>query len=169
MNKITFCRIKIEYIKYLWSYDNKVQYNEKEPEVYTEQRPYIGIVLVIDGLQYFAPLEHPRVSHQTLKPNPHILKINEGRHGLIAFNNMIPVNNSELVSFNFENECNQNYKNILKSQFIFCSKNKIKINDHAKATYNKVVIDKNPFFISVCCDFKLLEEKCNQYKCNQYK
>ena len=31
-------------------------------------------------------------------------------------------------------------------------------------TYNKVVKEKIPFFINVCCNFKLLEQKCLEYE-----
>lgn len=30
--------------------------------------------------------------------------------------------------------------------------------------YKFVTIDKKKFFIQICCDFKLLEEKCKSYK-----
>ncbi len=163
MDKIRFFRIKLNYLKYLWNYDNKVQYNINEIDFYNEKRPYIGIVLIVDEFQYFVPLEHPRESHKTLKNNPHILKINNGRHGLIAFNNMIPVKDSELISFNFKDE-DHDYQKLLISQFIFCDNNKKSIVQHAQDTYNKVVIQEEPFFVKVSCNFKLLEAKCLEYQ-----
>lgn len=93
----------------------------------------------------------------------YILKINNGRHGLIAFNNMIPVKNSELINFDFKDE-DYSYQQILRSQFIFCSRNKKEISRRAKDTYDKVVIQEIPFFKKVCCDFRLLEQKCLQYR-----
>lgn len=163
MQRVRFYRIDLDYVKYLWEHDNKVQYNMDETDDYNKRRPYIGIVLRINNFKYFAPLEHPRRSHKTLKNNPHILKINNGLHGLIAFNNMIPVDNSELIEFNFNDE-ETDYQKILKSQFIFCDNNKKRISKHAKDTYNKVVLNKEPFFIKVSCNFKFLEEKCLEYK-----
>lgn len=162
MQKIRFYKIDLEYIKYLWKHDNRVQYSAYESEFYNERRPYIGIILTINELQYFAPLEHPRKSHKTLKNNPHILKINNGKHGLIAFNNMIPVNNRELIEFDFRYE-DIRYQGILRSQFIFCDNNKNNINQYAKDTYDKVVNKKIPFFVNISCNFKLLEEKCLEY------
>jgi protein AbiQ len=162
MQKIRFYKIDLNYVKYLWKFDNKVQYDIYKSDDYNKKRPYIGVVLEINDFRYFAPLEHPRISHRKLKSNPHILKINNGRHGLIAFNNMIPVKESQLINFDFKDE-DANYQEILRSQFIFCDNNKERINKHAQNTYNKVVIKKDPFFISICCNFKLLEEKCLKY------
>jgi protein AbiQ len=139
MDKIRFFRIDLDYIKYLWNYDNRVQYNINESNSYNKRRPYIGIVFRIGSFKYFAPLEHPRKSHLKLKSNPHILKINNGRYGLIAFNNMIPVNDSELISFNFKDE-DLAYQKILINQFIFCDNNKKHISYQAQNTYNKVTV-----------------------------
>lgn len=162
MGKIKFYRIDLDYIKYMWSFDKKVQYNEREPDSYNEKRPYIGIVQTVNGFDYFVPLEHPRPAHLKIKDNIHILKIQDGRYGLIAFNNMIPVKPEQLISFNFSDESIK-YQNILKNQFIFCDNNKRLIYDKAIRTFKKVVEDKQAFFIQVCCDFRLLEEKCDGY------
>ena len=72
MNKLRLYRTDIEYIKYLYSFDNRIQYNPNQTDEYTQKRPYLGIVLEVDNLKYFVPLEHPRVSHQKMKNNVYI-------------------------------------------------------------------------------------------------
>ena len=91
------------------------------------------------------------------------MKIDGGNYGLIAFSNMIPIYPSELISFDINNE-SKFYRNILQRQFIFCNDNVQAIKEHAKNTYNKVVVEKSKFHRKVCCDFKLLERKCKEYK-----
>lgn len=162
MDRLQIYRISIDYIKYLYQFDKKVQYNESEADDYTERRHYIGIVIKVGEYDYFAPLESPKPNHKNLKSNVHIMKINGGNDGLIAFGDMLPINSSELISFDFNNE-SQFYQNILKRQFIFCNNNRQAIEEHAKGTYEKVVIEKSKFHKKVCCDFKLLEEKCKEY------
>jgi len=154
-------RVNIDYIKYLYNFENKVKYNANESEDYTQRRPYVGVVIRIGEFDYFAPLESPRPNHKNLKSNVHIMKINEGNDGLIAFCDMLPICSSELVHFDIDKEFS---KNILIRQFIFCNNNKQAIEEHAKNTYNKVVVEKSKFHTKVCCDFKLLEEKCKEYK-----
>ena len=60
MNKLKLYRININYIKYLYQFDNRVQYNEQRDDEYTERRVYLGIVLRVNQFNYFVPLEHPR-------------------------------------------------------------------------------------------------------------
>lgn len=162
MNKIRFYRIDLDYVKYLWSFDNRVQYNKNADDSYNRKRPYIGIVFEINNYKYFAPLEHPRLSHINIKNNVHIMKIKDGKYGLIAFNNMIPVRPESLISFEFSEE-DEHYQSILKNQFIFCDRHKKEILLKAKLTYEKVTMQHQKFFKKVCCDFKLLEEKCDLY------
>ncbi len=163
MKKVKFCRINLDYIKYLHSFDIKVQYNVDASDAYNFRRPYIGIVLKINGFNYFAPLESPKDAHKTMKNNTYLLKINKGFNGLIAFNNMIPVKDSEIVNFNFKDE-DEYYKNLLTKQFAFCNANKELIQTKAEKTYAKVVDKKDPFTCENSCNFKLLEEKSLIYK-----
>ena len=161
MNKLRLYRIDIKYIKYLYQFDKRVQYNEKREDEYTKRRVYLGIVLKIDKFNYFVPLEHPRPAHQKLKSNIFIFKIHNGKYGMLGFNNMIPVNDTEIVKFNLDNE-SEKYKQILISQYHFCNKHIQEIQAKALATYTKS--QENKFLRRVCCNFKLLEEKLKEYK-----
>lgn len=75
MNKLKLYRVDVNYIKYLYSFDNKVQYNKEQKDEYTRKRPYLGVVLQVNEFEYFVPLEHPREAHQKMKDNIYILKI----------------------------------------------------------------------------------------------
>ncbi len=163
MDRLQLHRVNIDYIKYLYNFDKKVQYNTEEDDNYTERRPYVGIVIKIGEHDYYAPLESPKQNHKNLKRNVHIMKIDGGNYGLIAFSNMLPICSSELINFDINNE-SEFYRNILQRQFIFCNNNVQAIEEHAKNTYNKVVVEKSKFHTKVCCDFKLLEEKYKEYK-----
>ena len=155
--------IDIKYIKYLYQYENKVQYNPKVGEEYTIRRPYLGIVLNINDYNYFVPLEHPRSSHQKMKNNNHIYKIHEGKYGILGFNNMLPVPNTVLTKINI-NEQTARYKQILISQYRFCNKHSEIIYKKAMNTYKQYKEGKNKFLNSICCNFNLLEEKAKKYR-----
>ena len=79
MNKLRLYKIDINYIKYLYSFDNRVQYTPTREDNYSARRPYLGIVMKIDKYDYFVPLEHPRKAHQTMKNNIFIFKIHNER------------------------------------------------------------------------------------------
>lgn len=163
MNKLRLYRVEIEYIKYLYKFDNRVQYDSNKEKMYTAKRPYLGIVLNMNNLNYFVPLEHPRKEHQKMKKNLFIYKIHNGKYGILGFNNMIPIPNSQLIKFDINQE-NEKYRQILISQYHFCNKHIEEIMSRAKNTYIRRINEKNKFLIKICCDFELLEQKCKEYE-----
>ena len=160
MNKLKLYRIDIDYVKYLYRFDKRVQYNEEREDSYTERRAYLGVVLQVNDFNYFVPLEHPRQAHKKIKNNIFIFKIHNGKYGMLGFNNMIPVNDTELINFDISKE-NEKYKQILISQYHFCNKHIQEIQTKALETYNRS--QKNKFLKKVCCNFKLLEQKLKEY------
>lgn len=160
MNNLRLYKIDINYIKYLYSFDSRVQYNPDKEDEYSAKRPYLGVALKIDKFDYFVPLEHPRQAHQTMKNNIFILKIHNGKYGILGFNNMIPVKKKQLIEFDINKE-NSGYRQILISQYHFCNKHSRAIQEKASETYNRS--KKNRFMKKICCNFKLLEKKCEEY------
>lgn len=82
---------------------------------------------------------------------------------------MIPVkpNNYELFDLNSKPETTPELKrqNLLKSQLLWLNKNISTVKGKAIKLYEKYKDNKLPARISQrCCNFILLEEKCNQYK-----
>ena len=61
MGKFQFYHINEHYISYLHSIDTRVQYNKGQ------RRPYVGIVLSINGIDYYVPLESPKPNHVNIK------------------------------------------------------------------------------------------------------
>ena len=83
--RLTLYYIDGDYIHYLRKFDSKVPYNKRA------KRPYIGIVYTYNDNDYFAPLSLPKEKHLKLKKKMiDIWKIDEGKLGIINFNNMVP-------------------------------------------------------------------------------
>ncbi len=159
MQKIRFYKVKLDYIKYLHTVDSRVQYHAARPDAYNENRPYIGVVLTVNGKCYFAPLEHPRPEHQNLKSNPHIFKIDGGKQGLVGLNNMLPVPPSQLVSFDINTMPN---RKTLISQFIYCQNNAADLIAKAQNVYQRR-LNPNAFEEKIYCDFEKLEAAADLY------
>ena len=88
MNKnIKIVKVDHKYCDYLRKFDNRVSYNAGLKEL----RPFIGILFNVDNNEYYAPLSSPKPKHNLLKNNIDILKINDGKYGVVNFNNMIPI------------------------------------------------------------------------------
>lgn len=156
MDNLRICKVKNGYVKYLNSIDSRVLHNK-------DRRPYVGIVLTIGTHQYFVPMESPKPNHQNVKSNVHIMWIEGGKYGLLGFNNMIPAKPHHLVEFDIEKETDTTYKELLRNQLAFLRAHKTDICEHAQKTYDKVTVEKVPFFIKICCDFNLLEQEYTKY------
>lgn len=157
MDKLKIYRIREGYIEYLHTIDSRVQFNKGE------RRPYLGVVLEINGHKYFVPMESPKPNHAKLKSNVHIMRIDGGKYGLLGFNNMVPAKEFSLVAFDIEKEPNEQYRNLLWNQLRFCNEHRNEIYEHARKTYEGAVVKKIPFLARICCDFKLLERECTHY------
>jgi protein AbiQ len=171
MDTLKIYHVKEEYIKYLRIFDNKVTIVKDEGKA----RPYVGIVFEINEYKYFAPFSSPEkdsngeINEEYKKrygKNSIVTyeKIEDLKYGTIKINNMIPIHESQLIYFKIDDIIDEKYRNILQDQFIYCDNNKERILNKANKLYKLVTIYKNAHFISVSCNFKLLEQKCLEYQ-----
>ena len=158
MDKLRLYKISNHYIRYLHTRDPKVQFNKNA------KRPYVGVVFSFGRFQYFVPMESPKPSHASIKPGKHILKLADGRYGLLGFNNMIPVHKDALIEFDIAKEKDEKYRALLQHQIALCNRKKADILNHAQMTYFDVTNGGNKFLVSISCDFKTLERACKAYK-----
>ena len=106
-----FYHIRDDYVGFLLKFDRNVADNKQG------SRPYIGVVLDIGGIDYYAPFTSPKPKHQKMKNQIDFRKIGGGLYGAINFNNMIPVPQSALVRMDIEAEHDLKYKNLLRKQY----------------------------------------------------
>ncbi|MBU5313485.1 type III toxin-antitoxin system ToxN/AbiQ family toxin [Tissierella carlieri] len=123
-----------------------------------EKRVYIGIVFQINNIKYFAPLASPRPKHSKMKDNIDFIKINNGEHGAINLNNIIPVVNEGIINYNINKEPNITYRNLLYQQVGFINKNTERIINNANKLYEKVT-KYNTFFKFTLCKFQTTRRK----------
>lgn len=160
MENLRLYRIDDKYIRYLKGSDNRVQNNKDK------RRPYVGVVLIVSDYRYFVPMESPKPNHANIKTGRHIMKLDDGRLGLLGFNNMIPVHDSALISFDIDQEEDKRYAELLRRQISYINRRKADILDSASKTYFKATKGNNEFLSKICCDFKKLERACKHYNPN---
>lgn len=146
-----------EYIDYLSKFDNLIALNK------SKTRPYVGIVLKINNISYFAPLYSPKPKHTTYRDNSSFIKIKNGELGIIRFSTMIPVPEDCVQLLNV-NEQDEKYKALINEQIILINQNEKNILHRAKVTYDCVTKRTNKFLINISCDFKILEKHYKNYK-----
>ncbi len=160
-----FYHIKDNYIMFLHQYDPVVADNKRE------KRPYIGILLDIDGIRYYAPLTSPKPKHLSMKNGKDFRKIGQGQYGAINFNNMIPVPDSALIPFDFQSEPDRHYKRLLQNQYNAIKSDEKAILQTAQRLRALLISDNDslsPYDRQVkarCCNLSLLETVYRQYDC----
>lgn len=140
---LSFYRADSTYCDYLRKVDKCVPYTFDEKQM----RPFVGILLEIEGYNYYAPLTSPKSKHQMMKNQIDFLKINNGVYGAVNFNNMIPIHDNCLFEIEFsiapaDSKADINYKNLLSNQLSWCNANKGRILSMAYNLYTLISTEK---------------------------
>ena len=157
-------RIESKYCDYLRKYEPKVPYNYGSKEL----RPFVGVLFEVADKMYFAPLSSPKEKHLHLKNYIDLLKIDEGKLGVINFNNMIPVKEKSIIYIDLDIITKKTdeikYYKLLKEQIFWLNRHKDKLYTRSKKLYDKYNNDTLPKNIKDrCCNYLLLEELCAKY------
>ena len=153
-------RISEKYVKFLSKVEPKVPYNLKNKK----GRPFIGILFTVGISLYFAPLSSPKKKHQHMPNNIDFLKIDNGKSGVINFNNMIPVPKEEISIIDINKIEDPKYSMLIVKQLHWSMNNNKKIKKHAKNLRKRSIDGTLPFNIkNRCCNFLLLEKQLEKY------
>ena len=95
------------------------------------------------------------------KENPSFIRVKDrkGKNvSIIRFAEMIPVPQNAIQLLDFTSR-GEKYRDLLEAERNFINDNREEIYSKAKKIYRNVTELKNPFFMSISCDFQLLEQK----------
>ena len=87
MENIKLYEVDSQYIEYLIPYAPLLFHNKKQHQ--HNERKYIGVILSVHGVEYFAPLSSFKEKHSKMKEQLDFLKIKN--YAVINLNNMFPV------------------------------------------------------------------------------
>ena len=79
-------KIDSDYRDYLRKFDKRVCFNAGVKDL----RPFIGVLFIVEGHEYYAPLSSPKPKHKHLKNTLDLVKIDNDRLGVVNLNNMLP-------------------------------------------------------------------------------
>ncbi len=152
-----FYYIDNNYINILLAHDSGVQQNHGS-------RPYIGIVLNINGINYFAPLASPKPKYNT--PSIKYFRLFDHNTppvslGVIKLNCMIPVPQQYLKRVPIKTSTK--YGMLLVNQHRYIISNQDSIKKQAENLYNLIVVKKVETLVEKCCKYSLLEEKMAEH------
>ena len=162
--RLSFYIADKEYCDFLRQKDPCVPYTMDRKE----NRPFVGVVIEVNDIKYYAPLTSPKPKHKKMKNMVDFHKINGGEWGAINFNNMIPIHRNCLKNIDVQklsdtSDEDMKYKNLLNNQLSWCNANKNVIITKAEKLYNEVIKEENTVLTKRCCDFKLNEIRYKEY------
>ena len=158
-NNIRIYEVKSAYIKYLSNYQKHI-FAQNDGK---DKRKYIGIVLEIKGIKYFAPLSSYKDKHKKMKEGVDFIKIKD--YAVINLNNMIPVPDSQIVNIDINKEKDPSYKYLLQAESREVNRQKNRIRKNAEIVYRHKMHNGNSTALAKRTnDFELLEKLFMEYK-----
>ena len=154
------------YIDYLKIFQPRIWENVENHRL----RPYVGVILSIGKLKYYAPLSSPKPKHQKMFDRLDFIRLeHKGRLvAVINLNNMIPVADELVTKIDIKSLTDMRYKDLLNVEMIDIRRKQAIIVKNANSIYSKVTKfadeSRNARLVSLCYDFLLLEQKLQEYK-----
>lgn len=153
-----FYTINDEFVNEMKSLEPKIQNN------YNGTRPYIGVLLVVNGINYYAPLSSYKPKQDKIN-NITVFKLHEkgnpdNKLGVIHINNMFPAPDDQLTEVIID--VTDKYGRLLQNQYEYILHYQNEIQEQAQHLYNLVNRSRNSFIAKLSCDFKLLEQHFNK-------
>lgn len=160
MDNLKFYEIDNAYINYLSPIAPHLFKNKKPGQ--QNERKYIGIVLNINGMDYFAPLSSFKPKHIQMKEGLDFIKVKN--YVVINLNNMFPVPGGVYHYVNIGSVRDPHYKALLQAEYRFVKSIQDRIRKNAKALYaHKLQCGESTALAKRCNDFRKLELACEEY------
>lgn len=158
--------ISDHYLTHLRQIDAKVP--QAHGAGYLVQKPYIGVVLTIDGHDFLAPLSSPKAWHDNIKSSElTIFKMHErlnetNKLGIIALKFMVPIIPTVIAELDIAAQ-DPKYAHLLNMQYEYIKTKWGKIQLRAEKLYDHVVSDPKPYLQGVTCEFSKLTAHAQSY------
>ena len=146
------------YLGYISNYSEHVFYSPTD----VSKRKYIGIILEIGKMKYFAPLSSFKQKHKKMSEGVDFIKIKD--YSVININNMIPVPDGYYYLVDINGESDPHYKYLLQAEAREINKQRNRILKNASIVRSHKLSHKDSTPLSKRCnDFEALEKACMQF------
>ena len=137
-----------KYIDYLANFEPHLFRNKKQGQ--QNERKYIGVILEIHDVKYFAPLSCFKDKHKRMRESIDFIKIST--YAVININNMFPVPDGLYTYVDYSKERNQKYKKLLMSEYRIIRKLQDRIRRNARELYRQKVEKKEKNALTKRCN-----------------
>ncbi len=159
MDNIKLYRVSSAYIDYLSPYAPHLYHNSQKGQ--QNERAYIGIVLHVNDMDYFAPLSSFKEKHRRMPEGLDFIKIKN--YAVINLNSMFPVPKGSYTYIDISKERNPQYKDLLLAEYRYIKSIQEKIRKYALNLYHLKTKGEKSALTKRCNDFLTLETACRKY------
>lgn len=159
--KLFFYTVDETYVDYLSPHAPHLFRNARAGQAHS--RKYIGIVLRVNGLDYFAPLSSFKEKHRRMKDGLDFIKVKD--YAVINLNNMFPVPEGSCRKVDFKAEPDARYRALLQAEYRAMKPLQDKIRKNAANLYrHKAENGDSTKLARRCNDFAELERLCRAWR-----
>lgn len=159
MDNLKLYEISSAYIDYLVPYVPHLFQNKQAGQ--QNERKYIGVVLSVNDMDYFAPLSSFKEKHRRMQEGLDFIKIRN--YAVINLNNMFPVPAGQYSYVDISKERNPRYKSLLLAEYRYIKSVQERIRKNAAILYRLKISGSESALTRRCNDFVKLETLCLQY------
>lgn len=157
---IKIYEVDVGFVDYLSQFAAHLFHNAQEGSHHS--RKYIGILINVHSIHYFAPLSSYKPKHRKMSETIDFLKIKD--YAVININNMFPVPDGLFTNVDFSKEKNLKYRQLLQAEYRVIKSRQDLIRKNARIVYErKTDPGDHSALTKRCNDFLLLEEKAALY------
>jgi len=178
MDKLDLYYIDLKYIRNLSNADDSIM--SISPQRGKENRPFVGVVVLINGQGYCIPLTSPKDKFRNKKSQIDFIKIFDKSRkdennqykliGVLNINNMIPVADSLITKVDLAIHKNDSpeikrAKELMQKQVSWCRENADVITNRANKVFDLVVNnpEKSKNLVNRSSNFIRLEQELKRY------
>ena len=161
-----FYTVNTDYVNYLRKHEPRIWVNKENGRL----RPYVGVVLTVNGNKYYAALSSPKPKHDKMKERLDFIRLEDEKNQLRAvlnLNNIIPVDDSLITKLNVKSIKDDTYRHLLRIELIDIRRKQSIISKKAHIIYTRTTKHrddpKNKSLVALSYDFLLLEQKLREY------
>ena len=161
MENIKLYEIDNQYVDYISSIAAHAFHNKQPGQ--RHERKYIGVLLVVNGMNYFAPLSSFKEKHLHMAETVDFIKIK--RYSVINLNNMFPVPDGLASYVDISKEKDPKYKSLLLAEYRQIKSLQERIRKNAEVVYKHRLENGDMTKLGKRCnDFPALEAACKKYR-----
>lgn len=160
MDHIKLCEVDRRYVDYVSSFAQHAFHNSQPSQRY--ERKFIGVLLTVNGLDYFAPLSSFKEKHLHMPETIDLIRV--GRYAVINLNNMFPVPPGLAVYVDISKEPDPKYRSLLLAEYRIIKAMEDTVRKNAVIIYKHRLDNGDTTRLGKRCnDFRKLEEACRGY------